>query len=172
MHVNPVNLDSQIIQPCLAALGIERRGLNNLLVATAVFESHQLALKQSDQDRQQSITTWGIYRISAATHRQIWDYQLIRNPEMASQIRGFASQRQFLQNPDGELEFNLLYATAIAALIYLREPSPSKPLLNIRDMANAWSLGFDNGTGEARNPEQFIKLMQAHDLAPTYGCAA
>ena len=39
---------------------------------------------------------------------------------MASRIRGLASQRAFLSDPDGELQTNLSYCTAIAWLLYQR----------------------------------------------------
>ena len=39
---------------------------------------------------------------------------------MASRIRGLASQRAFLSDPDGELQTNLGYCTAIAWLLYQR----------------------------------------------------
>ena len=39
---------------------------------------------------------------------------------MASRVRGLASQRAFLSDPDGELQTNLSYCTAIAWLLYQR----------------------------------------------------
>jgi hypothetical protein len=39
---------------------------------------------------------------------------------MASRIRGLASQRAFLSDPEGELQTNLSYCTAIAWLLYQR----------------------------------------------------
>jgi hypothetical protein len=45
---------------------------------------------------------------------------LAYQPELASIVRGFASQHTFLDNPDAELTTNLDYATAIAWLIYAR----------------------------------------------------
>ena len=39
---------------------------------------------------------------------------------MASRVRGLASQRAFLSDPDSELQTNLSYCTAIAWLLYQR----------------------------------------------------
>ncbi len=62
----------------------------------------------------------GVFHITASQHRDIWDRYLAFNPEVASRIRGLASQRAFLSNPEQELQTNLGYAAAIAWLLYLR----------------------------------------------------
>ena len=62
----------------------------------------------------------GIFHITAAQHRDLWDRYLAFNPEMASRVRGLASQRAFLSDPDSELQTNLSYCTAIAWLLYQR----------------------------------------------------
>ena len=62
----------------------------------------------------------GIFRITAAQHRDLWDRYLAFNPEIASRVRGLASQRAFLSDPDSELQTNLSYCTAIAWLMYQR----------------------------------------------------
>ena len=45
---------------------------------------------------------------------------------MASRVRGLASQRVFLSEPDKELQTNLGYCTAIAWLLYQRSDLASK----------------------------------------------
>jgi hypothetical protein len=64
----------------------------------------------------------GIYHIDAATHQQVWDKYLAFRPELASKIRGLASQHAFLSNPHLELSTNLQYATAIAWILYVLHP--------------------------------------------------
>ncbi len=58
----------------------------------------------------------GLYQITSAQHRRVWDEYVAPDPDLASRLRGLASQRQFLRDPDSELQFNLIYATAIAWL--------------------------------------------------------
>jgi hypothetical protein len=62
----------------------------------------------------------GLFHITTAQHRDIWDRYLAFKPEIASRVRGLASQRAFLSNPDSELQTNLSYCTAIAWLLHLR----------------------------------------------------
>ncbi|BFM11515.1 hypothetical protein R50072_16680 [Simiduia litorea] len=59
----------------------------------------------------------GVYGITPCQHRALWDTYLIHHHELASQVRGLASQREFLLHPDEELITNLRYATAIAWLL-------------------------------------------------------
>jgi hypothetical protein len=67
----------------------------------------------------------GLFHITAAQHRDLWDRYLAFNPDMASRVRGLAvrglaSQRAFLTDPDSELQTNLSYCTAIAWLMHKR----------------------------------------------------
>lgn len=65
-------------------------------------------------------TGLGLFHITTAQHRDIWDRYLAFKPELASRVRGLASQRAFLRDPDSELQTNLSYCTAIAWLLYQR----------------------------------------------------
>ena len=62
----------------------------------------------------------GLFNITAAQHRDLWDRYLAFNPDLASRVRGLASQRAFLSDPDAELQTNLSYCTAIAWLMQQR----------------------------------------------------
>ena len=61
------------------------------------------------------------------------------HPDIASLVRGLASQRDFLDHPHAELTTNLSYATAIAWFNYARHPEfclPGKADLNT--LARLW----------------------------------
>ncbi len=167
MLITATELELNIVQPCLNLLGLHTLGLSQLLVATAIFESSQTcpqAMAESPTGAQNANRGRGIFRITAKMHRQLWDMQLIANPELASRIRGLASQHQFLRDPDTELEFNLAYACAMAAIIYLKALTPTQTLASPQALALAWSQGFDNGTGDARSMEAFIGCLRAHNF--------
>lgn len=107
----------------------------NLLLGTAAQESGLGAkLKEGRMA--------GIYHISPAAHRAVWDKYLIHKPDLASIVRGMAGQRSFLQDPHRELVTNLKYATAIAWLIYKRSgqqlPEESTP----EQLAKFWHRHF------------------------------
>jgi hypothetical protein len=69
----------------------------------------------------------GLFHITSAQHRDLWDRYLAFNPDLASKVRGLASQRAFMSDPDSELQTNLSYCTAIAWLMYQRAGGSAKP---------------------------------------------
>ena len=125
MHVSVTadHLKEQVIRPTLMNLGSWNPATEQFLLATAI-NAPRLGLFSPRNDG------LGIYHITSAQHRDIWDQYLAYNPELASRVRGLASQRSFLINPDGELQTNLSYCTAIAWLLHqqasLFQQSPLK----------------------------------------------
>ncbi|UTA49427.1 hypothetical protein L1F30_07780 [Simiduia sp. 21SJ11W-1] len=100
-----------IIRPTLRQMGLYTKRAEQLLLQAAAASElgHHIC-----PDRARRL---GLYRITSKQHRQVWDTYLVHQPELASTVRGLASQRAFLNNPDDELITNLRYATAIAWLL-------------------------------------------------------
>ena len=84
----------------------------------------------------------GLYRITELTHTQVWDEFLVTDPELASLMRGLASQQQFLKFPHHELITNLGYATGIAWMIYKRNNMQLPDENSIVDLANCWQKNY------------------------------
>lgn len=151
MGIYVSDLRELIIKPCLETLGDYSDTAENLLAGTAAQES--LLGQQCFCEQTQGL---GIYRITAAKHVETWDKYLIQFPELASQVRGFASQQQFLKNPHSELIGNLGYATAIAWMIYRANGVDTNNLAEVNNLAQLWATHFDNGTGCTRSIDEFI----------------
>ena len=149
MGIAANELKDLIIRPTLQYLDQQDIGYEELLVATAAQESSLAFHCQCERTG-----GLGIYRITAGKHREIWDKVLIKNPEIASRIRGLASQQQFLLAPHQELVTNLSYATAIAWAIY--QCYEANLMQDLSTMARLWSQYFDNGTGDERDAGSFI----------------
>lgn len=113
MYPNADHLKEYVIQPTLEYLGAWTPESEQFLLSTAI-EAPDLGLFSA---RNPGL---GIFNITHEQHREIWDKYLAFNPDLASRIRGLASQRAFLSNPDAELQTNLSYCTAIAWLLYRR----------------------------------------------------
>jgi len=113
MYVTAEHLKDQVIQPTLKYLGAWTTATEQFLLSAAT-DAPDLGLFSSRSDG------LGIFHITPVQHRDIWDKYLAFNPDLASQVRGLASQRAFLSNPDNELQTNLSYCTAIAWLLYER----------------------------------------------------
>ena len=104
-----------VIRPTLKHLDLWSPTAENLLLGTAAQESGLGYFLQTNNHR-----ALGIYQITPRMHRVIWEKFLAHQPELASKVRGLASQREFLQHPHAELTTNLAYATAVAMMVYLR----------------------------------------------------
>jgi hypothetical protein len=113
MNISASHLLQYVIKPTLESLEMHSSAAEKLLLGTAAQESDFNPFKNNTQGL-------GIYQISSEQHRAAWDSYLAFHPDLASKVRGLASQHKFLQNPDAELLTNLAYSTAIAFIIYLQ----------------------------------------------------
>ena len=137
MGICAKELRTLVVRPTLEQLGVTSERIHvveNLLLGTAAQESglgFHLKL-----DGTQGL---GIYRISPRTHLNIWDKYLINDSELASSVRGLASQHEFLINPHTELATNLRYATAIAWMIYRRAKKKLPAANDIQGLGQYWA---------------------------------
>ena len=106
----------------------------NLLLGTAAQES---GLGGWNKGRRM-----GLYHITPAMHRAVWDKYLINNPQLASEVRGMAGQHSFLKAPHGELVTNLKYATAIAWMVYRRSGQKLPEASNLVELGKFWHRHF------------------------------
>ena len=125
----------RVIRATLKQLGDWSPVAENLLLGTAVQESGRNARLREGR-------RLGIYRISPAAHRAVWDKYLVCDPELASRVRGLAGQHGFLSDPHGELATNLKYATAIAWMIYRRHGYALPDAGDIAGLARHWRRHF------------------------------
>ncbi|MEM9256211.1 MAG: hypothetical protein AAGA91_12245 [Pseudomonadota bacterium] len=113
MFVTAEHLREQVIRPTLKYMGAWDAASEQYLLDAAI-NTPDLGLFSARQDG------LGLFHITAAQHRDLWDRYLAFNPELATRVRGLASQRAFLTDPDNELQTNLSYCTAIAWLLHRR----------------------------------------------------
>ena len=116
MYVTAEHLRDQVIRPTLEYMGALTPASEAFLLHTAV-NPPDVGLFRTRTDG------LGLFNITAAQHRDLWDRYLAYNPDLASRVRGLASQRAFLSDPDSELQTNLSYCTAIAWLMQKRAGS-------------------------------------------------
>ena len=112
MEMSAKELKDSVIRPTLKYLGKESHAAENLLAAIAL----------NHRARPDAMCADNIYPIDAALHQKVWNQCLAFEPDLASKIRGLASQREFLNSPHTELRTNLAYATAIAWAVFLAYP--------------------------------------------------
>ncbi|MCY1341623.1 hypothetical protein D9M68_257740 [compost metagenome] len=135
MGIAASELRQHVIRPTLLYLGCHSSSAEALLLGIAASQS---ALGSALDDSQGH----GLYRIGDVRHKLLWDHHLARDPELASRVRGLASQHAFLTAPHLELTVNLRYATAIAWLLVQVEETPLPPADDLVGLAHIWRQVF------------------------------
>lgn len=128
MH-SSLYLLQQIIKPSLQFIGVSEASEAELVLATAIIES-QLGQSQRQSQRH------GLFQIHALSHRHLWDHYLVQHPQLASDVRGLASQHAFLKHPHLELDGNLAYSCVLCYCLYLQhgyqpKQDQQRPLLDL-----------------------------------------
>lgn len=156
MGMNPVDFRQLIVRPTLQKLGRWTPSLENLLIGTAAQASGLGALPGA-------AGRYGLYQLDAVRHQTVWDRYLAFDADLASLVRGLASQREFLCQPHAELSTNLSYATAIAWAVYAAgDAEIPKDADNIEALAKCWQQHFcqDAQLGTRHFIARFQQLVQ------------
>ena len=124
-----------VIRPTLQYLGRYSQNAESLLLGIAASQSN---LGSALHDRRGH----GLYCIAERRHSALWDHYLALDPELASLVRGLASQHAFLSSPHLELTVNLRYATAIAWLLIEEQHTPLPAADDLIAMARIWRQTF------------------------------
>ncbi len=162
MGICPSELQHLVIRPTLEYLGEYSLAAQTLLMATAAMESELGFHLKNDQNQ-----GLGVYQISPRSHQYLWNRYLAKDPDMASKVRGLASQHEFLMSPHSELATNLRYATAIAWMMYKRKGKTLPEAEDIAGMAKFWRRHFHSRPQASVNAfmERYQKLINSGELA-------
>jgi len=128
-----------VIQPVTEGLGISGDAIQNLLLGAAW--ARQFCPWQT------TTSGMGLYNLTPDWHRKLWDDFLAFRPDLASHVRGLASQHGFLESPHQELIGNAPYATAVAACALLRHQNQWPRIATPVRLTRCWfnSTGSDPG---------------------------
>ncbi len=124
-----------VIRPTLLYLGRHSQTAEALLLGIAASQSDLGSALHNRRGH-------GLYRIGENRHAALWDHYLALDPELASLVRGLASQRAFLSSPHLELTVNLRYATAIAWLLIEEQQLRLPAADDLLGMARIWRQIF------------------------------
>jgi len=151
--LSPTEFRRQVIVPSLVAMGFAGTAAERLLLGTALAES---GLRHLKQVRGPAL---GLYQIEPATHHDLWHNYLRFRPHLASLAKLFLAPRQPLHR---QLVWNLAYATAIARLIYFRDPEPLPAAEDSAALAAYYKRVFNTSLGRA-SPKRFAYLIDRYD---------
>ncbi|MDH4558335.1 hypothetical protein E8F11_24710 [Pseudomonas sp. BN417] len=151
MGIAASDLRQHVIRPTLLYLQRPSSTAESLLLGAAACQSALGTALDCGRGR-------GLYRISDERHQQLWDQHLAHDPELASQVRGLASQHAFLAAPHLELIVNLRYATAIAWMLVESSILVMPAADDLIGMAMIWRQVFrPDGS-----PREFIEAWHRH----------
>jgi hypothetical protein len=156
MGIAAIELCRHVIRPTLLYLDRQSACAESLLLGIAASQSALGAELDSPRGH-------GLYSIPELLHRHLWDSYLALDPDLASRVRGLASQHAFLSSPHLELTVNLRYSTAIAWLM-IEAQTPSLPTEDdALAMARIWRMVFQ----PQGRLEDFISVWNS-SVAPLY----
>lgn len=135
MSINSQEFLEYIIQPTLRALGVQSAAADKLMLATACYQT-SLGQHLCQPD------ALGVFAISESLHREVWDQFIALDCDLASTVRGMASQHEFPKAPHLELVANLRYATAIAWLVYQYRKLALPSTITIETLTDCWQRFF------------------------------
>ena len=157
MGINPSQLGQYVIKPTLDFLGLSSEEATDLLLLTAAQESHMgTYIKQLGGG-----PALGIYQMEPKTHDDIHENYLKFRDVLAKRVSGLATYYFNIPSEDDgkdgthpeELIGNLMYATAMARVHYLRVPEalPSKkdlsPKVYVEQLASYWKSYYNTPLG-------------------------
>lgn len=156
MGINCQEFREYVVEPTLTQLGETSPAAAKLLLATACFHSemgHHLKGRHGI----------GIYDISEELHQEVWDKFIALDCDLASEIRGMASQHEFPKQPHIELATNLRYATAIAWMIYRYRNIDLPDTEDNEALADCWQKCFVNRPTSRKERDDFILCFDIDD---------
>lgn len=156
MGISASELQRHIIQPTLTHMGVHCQSAINLMMGTAAIQSSFGAHLMQQQGL-------GLYCMTQKMHCDIWDNYLAFDEDLASSIRGLASQHEFLREPHSELIGNFPYATAIAWLVYQQADIVLPDPEDIEGLARCWARHFA-GKRDEISIARFIESYYKHEL--------
>ncbi len=156
MGIAASELSKHVIRPTLLYLGRSSAAAEALLLGIAATQSALGSALHQHHGH-------GLYGIRETSHLKLWDRYLAQDPDLASHVRGLASQHAFLIAPHLELTVNLRYATAIAWLLVEAQRLSLPSADDLPGLAQIWWRVFHP---EGR-PEEFLDAWRRCIAAPS-----
>ncbi len=146
------DLRELVVRPALKKIGLWSEAAENLLLGTAAQES-----QMGRYLRQIQGPALGIYQCEPATHQDIWDnYLIYKGP-----LLGAVTKLIVLHMPRTEqLAWNLMYATAIARVHYLRIKEPLPAADDVVSLGCYWKNHYNTHLGKG-TVEEYVKSYTA-----------
>jgi hypothetical protein len=128
----------------------------NLLIGTALVESHLTYLKQVPDG-----PALGLYQMESATHDDLWENWLTHRSMYARLVRHHIGDRYPPPNRAQAMLWDLRYATMMCRLQYRRFPEALPSADRIDGLARYWKRHWNTSLGAGR-VDKFVELYKDH----------
>lgn len=149
IKLDAIQLREYIVRPTLVRLGLWSVSAENLVVGTAVQESHLDYVKQLGRG-----PALGICQMEPRTHDDIWENYLRYHPGLAAKVGDFLAP--WPSDRSKQLITNLAYAVALCRLHYRRVPTALPKPNDLQGLADYWKRHYNTYLG-AGTVDQFVK---------------
>lgn len=149
-----------VVREALAALDLHAPAAENLLCGTAAHESGGLRLldQVTGPDDEALGPAYGLFQIEPRTHADIYDSFLIgvRFADLRARLLALRAQ-----TPDRHVQLvtNLVYAAAVARLIYYRDPQPLPAADDLPALGAYYKRVYNTPAGAA-TAEDWVRAFQ------------
>lgn len=140
MGVDVGQLRTLVVRPALHYIELWSQAAENLVVGTALTESHGEFLRQLGGG-----PALGLWQMEPATHTDIWDNYLAFKDELADRVRGLQTVRA--DDFHEELVGNLFYAAAMCRVHYRRVKAPLPSSDDANGLASYWKRHYNTPAG-------------------------
>lgn len=137
--IRPAEFRLMVVRPALTHVGLWSEAAENLLLGTAVQESGLRHLRQIGNGPAR-----GLYQIEPATEDDVWRNFLAYRRALAERVGTLLAPAPSRVE---QLVTNMAYATAIARLVYLRDPAPLPDAGDVPGLARTWKRCFNTEKG-------------------------
>lgn len=143
--LNVAQFRTEIVRPTLNAIGLWSDAAETLVLGTAIQESRLTYLRQLGGPAR------GLYQMEPATHDDIWNSFLDYRDDLAHRVSALIAP-----TPDSvdQLETNLVYATAMCRVKYLRASEPLPAADDIDGLGAYWKTNYNTALGKG-TPEEW-----------------
>ncbi len=155
--IDPRQFRDGIIRPALFTLGepYDSEAAANLLLGTALVESGLVYLRQHGQG-----PAIGFYQIEPSTFDDLGTNFLAFRPDLRILLGAVAFPAM---SRTAQLEGNLIFATAVARLIYWRAAPPLPAADDVPGLAAYWKTHYNTPLG-AGTVEKFIRAYTKAEI--------
>lgn len=159
--LNISHLRTLIIRPTLQYMEMWSEVAENLVVGTAIQESHATYLKQLGNG-----PALGLFQMEGVTHDDLWKNYIRYRAPIMNKLYNISiannTKDTFINEVSAkEMIGNLYYATAMCRIQYLRAPE-KLPSNTIRGLAYYWKKYYNTHLG-AGTEEEFIHNYQTYN---------